>query len=265
MNDRVTIETLNNMKKAGEKIASLTAYDAAYAKLEDEAGVDVMLVGDSLGMVLHGEETTLNVTMTNMIYHTSLVSNASKRAMVISDMPYKSYASVELGVENAERLINKGGAHMVKLEGGAEISEIISAIKEKGIPVCGHLGLTPQSIDTIGGYKVQATTEATANKLIQDALAIREAGIDCLVLECIPANVAKKVTQLLDVPTIGIGAGVDCDGQVLVVYDMLGLTGKDFKFLKNFLIGKDSIAAAIEDYVQSVKEKTFPTSAHSFE
>ena len=263
MNNQLTVNSLKDMKTAGEKIACLTAYDAAYAKLEDEAGIDAILVGDSLGMVLHGEATTLKVTMNDMIYHSRLVSSIRQRALIITDMPYKSYTSAVQGVENAERLVNEGGA-VVKLEGGEEISEIIVAIKEKNIPVCGHLGLTPQSIETIGGYKVQATTDEAANKLKHDALAIQQAGVDCLVLECIPAKVAKEVTALLEIPTIGIGAGIDCDGQVLVVYDMLGLTGRKIKHSKNFLVGKESIADGISDYVQSVKDKTFPTSEHSF-
>ncbi len=265
MTQKVTITTLKKMKSAGEKIACLTSYDASFAKLQDETGVDVLLVGDSLGMVLHGDETTLNVTMADMIYHTRLVSKVCQRAFVISDMPYKSYTSSSLALKNAKRLVSEGNADMVKLEGGAEISEAVSQITEAGIPVCGHLGLMPQSIHELGGYRVQAKTTAAAEKLKQDAISLQASGADCLVLECVPAKVAAEVSDLLDIPVIGIGAGVDCDGQVLVVYDMLGLSGKEFKFSKNFLVGKGSIADALKDYITAVKNNSFPSASHSYE
>ena len=261
---KLVISDLKRMKETGEKIACLTSYDASFARLQDEAGIDVLLVGDSLGMVLHGDKSTRNVTMDDMVYHTRLVSNVRQRALVISDMPYQSYTSIELAVENAKRLVNEGGADIVKLEGGEEISDIIAAIKNIDIPVCGHLGLTPQSFSTSDGFKVQATTEDAAEKLKQDALLIQQAGCDCMVFECIPAEVAKEVTQALDIPTIGIGAGVDCDGQVLVLHDMLGVTGKKFRFLKNFLKGNDSITDAIKKYIIEVKNKSFPASEHFF-
>lgn len=264
MTKKNTVSTLKQMKAAGEKIACLTSYDASFAKLEDEAGIDVLLVGDSLGMVLHGKNTTVNVTMDDMNYHTRLVSDAREHALIISDMPYQSYTSPEQAVENATRLINEAGADVVKLEGGQEMCEIITAIKKNNIPVCGHLGLTPQSFKTSESFRVQAKTEDAVEKLKQDALAIQEAGVDCMVLECIPSKVAKEVTEILDVPTIGIGAGVDCDGQVLVLYDMLGITGKKFRFLKNFLEGKDSISDAIKDYIKQVKDKSYPSVEHSF-
>lgn len=264
MTEKITVSTLKQMKTSGEKIACLTSYDASYAKLQDAAGVDVLLVGDSLGMVLHGEETTLNVSMTDMIYHTRLVSGACQRALVISDMPVNSYTSPAQGLENALRLINEGGANVVKLEGGEEVCEIVSHITEQGIPVCGHLGLMPQSISTVGGYRVQAKTEEDAKRLKQDALALQKAGAACLVLECIPAKLAADVSRSLDIPVIGIGAGPDCDAQVLVVYDMLGLTTKKLKFCKNFLAGKDSIADAIKAYVAEVKNNSFPSAEHSF-
>lgn len=262
MTEKVTVDSLKQMKKVGEKIACLTSYDASYAKLQDTAGVDVLLVGDSLGMVLHGDDTTLNVSMIDMIYHSRLVSSASERALIISDMPVNSYATPELALENAQRLVNEGGAEVVKLEGGEEICSSVSAITDQGIAVCGHLGLMPQSVST---FKVQAKTEAAANKLKHDALAIQKAGADCLVLECIPSKLAAEVSTLLEIPVIGIGAGVDCDAQVLVVYDMLGMTNKSFKFCKNFLSGRDSILDAIKAYVSEVKNKTFPTAEHSFE
>ncbi len=261
---KLVISDLKRMKETGEKIACLTSYDASFARLQDEAGIDVLLVGDSLGMVLHGDKSTRNVTMDDMIYHTRLVNNVRQRALVISDMPYQSYTSTELAVGNAKRLVNEGGADIVKLEGGEEISDIITAIKNIDIPVCGHLGLTPQSFSTSDGFKVQATTEDAAEKLKQDALLIQQAGCDCMVFECIPAEVAKEVTQALNIPTIGIGAGVDCDGQVLVLHDMLGITGKKFRFLKNFLKGNDSITDAIKTYISEVKNKSFPASEHFF-
>lgn len=264
MTKKVTIDTLKEMKSAGEKIACLTSYDASFAKLQDEAGIDVLLVGDSLGMVLHGEDTTRNVTMDDMVYHTRLVNNARKRALLISDMPYKSYIDSEQAIENAKRLINEGGADLVKLEGGEEVCEIISAIKNNGIPVCGHIGLTPQSFDSSEGFKVQATTEETANKFKQDALALKDAGCDCIVFECVPAEVASDVSLCLDVPTIGIGAGVDCDGQVLVLHDMLGITGKKFRFLKNYMEESNSIDDAIKTYITEVKNKSFPAREHFF-
>ncbi len=265
MTEKITVDTLKDMKLSGEKIACLTSYDASYAKLQDAAGVDVLLVGDSLGMVLHGEDTTINVSMTDMIYHTRLVSSVSQRALVISDMPANSYSSPEQGLENARRLIKEGGADVVKLEGGSEVCNIVSHITEQGISVCGHLGLMPQSVNTADGYRVQAKTESEAIKLKEDALALEEAGVSCLVLECIPAKLAADVSQSLDIPVIGIGAGPDCDAQVLVVYDMLGLTSKKLKFSKNFLVGRDSIADAIKAYVSEVKNITFPSAEHSFE
>ncbi len=265
MMQKVTLTTLKQMKSTGEKIACLTSYDASFAKLQDETGVDVLLVGDSLGMVLHGDETTLNVTMADMIYHTGLVSNVCHRAFVISDMPYKSYTSPTQALENARRLVSEGNADMVKLEGGAEISEAVSQITQDGIPVCGHLGLMPQYIHELGGYRVQAKTAAEAERLKQDAISLQASGADCLVLECVPAKVAADVSDVLDIPVIGIGAGVDCDGQVLVVYDMLGLSDKEFKFSKNFLVGRDSIADAIKAYVAAVKNNSFPSASHSYE
>ncbi len=264
MTEKITTDSLKQMKRAGEKIACLTAYDASFARIENKAGIDVILVGDSLGMVLHGEETTLQVTVDDMVYHSKQVSRACQRSMLISDMPYKSYLTPRDAIESAVRLVSEGGADVVKLEGGEDIADIISAIKKENIAVCGHLGLMPQSFENSNGFKVQATTEETAEKLKHDALAIQEAGCDCIVLECIPADVARHVTQELHVPTIGIGAGVDCDGQVLVVYDMLGITGKKFRFLKNFLKGNDSIETAISNYVTEVKGKTYPTAEHFF-
>lgn len=265
MTNKITETTLKEMKSAGEKIACLTSYDAGFARLQEEAGVDVLLVGDSLGMVLHGDETTLNVTMTDMIYHTRLVSNNCERALVISDMPYQSYTTSQQALENAQRLVGEGHADMVKLEGGVEKCEIVSRIKQAGIPVCGHLGLMPQSIEELGGYRVQAKTDEEAERLKQNAIALQESGADCLVLECVPTKVATAVSQLLDIPIIGIGAGAGCDGQVLVVYDMLGISEKQLKFSKNFLEGQVSISDALKCYINEVKNKTFPDASHSYE
>lgn len=265
MSSKITATTLKEMKSASEKIACLTSYDASFATLLEEAGIDVLLVGDSLGMVLHGDETTLNVTMADMLYHTRLVSNVCERAVVISDMPYKSYTSPEQALENAKRFVDEGGADMVKLEGGEEVCAAVTLIKQADIPVCGHLGLMPQSIHELGGYRVQAKTKEEAEKLKQDAFSLQEAGADCLVLECVPAKVAAEVSQALDIPTIGIGAGVGCDGQVLVVYDMLGITKKEFKFSKNFLLGQDTVVDAFKAYIAEVKNKTFPAISHSYE
>lgn len=265
MTKKITVTTLKQMKSSGEKIACLTSYDASFAKIQDEAGVDLLLVGDSLGMVLQGSDTTLKVTISDMIYHTRLVSNVTQRAIVVSDMPFMSYSTPAQALGNAARLVSEGGAHIVKLEGGDELSETIKLMAQHGIPVCGHLGLTPQSIHKIGGYRVQAVSDETADKLKQDAMALQQAGAVCLVLECVPSAVAADVTQSLDIPVIGIGAGIDCDGQVLVVYDMLGLTDKQPKFSKIFLSGKDSISDAIKDYVNEVKNNSFPSSVHSYE
>jgi len=265
MTKKNTVTTLKQMKSEGEKIACLTSYDASFAKLQDEAGVDLLLVGDSLGMVLQGSDTTLNVTIADMIYHTRLVSSVTQRAIVVSDMPFMSYSTPAQALGNAARLVSEAGAQVVKLEGGEELSETIRLMAQHGIPVCGHLGLTPQSIHKIGGYRVQAKSNEAADKLKQDAKALQQAGAVCLVLECVPSAVATDVTQSLDIPVIGIGAGLDCDGQVLVVYDMLGLTEKQPRFSKNYLIGKDSIAEAIKTYVDDVKNKSFPSSAHAYD
>lgn len=265
MAGKLTLAGLNEMKASGEKIACLTSYDASFARLQDAAGVDILLVGDSLGMVLHGDETTLNVTMNDMVYHTRLVSGVRRRALIISDLPYKSYTTPAQALENAGRLTAAGGADIVKLEGGAEVADTISTITEHSIPVCGHLGLMPQSITEPDKYQVQARTEQDAAKLKREALSLQAAGAVCLVLECIPAKLAAAVSRSLTIPVIGIGAGPGCDAQVLVCYDMLGLSGQELKFSKNFLSGTDSIATAFSNYVTAVKNKTFPAAVHSYD
>jgi len=258
MNEKITIKNLKKMKESGEKIACLTSYDACFARIQDEAGVDLLLVGDSLGMVLHGDDTTLKVSISDMIYHSRLVSNATKRAIIVTDMPFMSYSTPAQALGNAARLVSEGAAHVVKIEGGSELSETVKLITQHGIPVCGHLGLTPQSIHKLGGLCVQAATDKAAKELEKDALSLQEAGAACLVVECIPSSVAANVTKLLDIPVIGIGAGIDCDGQVLVLYDILGLTPKQPKFSKNFLSGKKSVFDAIKEYVEQVKNNSFP-------
>lgn len=251
------------MKQRGEKIACLTAYDASFSALCDEVGIDVILVGDSLGMVIQGQSTTVPVKLDEMVYHTRCVANACTRALIIADLPFMTYATPEMAAQNAARLIQDGGAQVVKLE-GAKI-EIIEFLVAQGMCVCGHLGLLPQSIHQLGGYKVQGKIEATAQKLLDDALKIQNAGAAILILECVPAELARKITEQLTIPVIGIGAGNACDGQVLVLYDMLGIsTGKRPLFSKDFLSGSCSIEHAIENYVQAVKNGDFPTSEHGF-
>ena len=265
MMQKITIKNLKEMKESGERIACLTSYDASFAKIQDEAGIDLLLVGDSLGMVLQGGDNTLKVSISDMIYHSKLVSNVAKRAVIVTDMPFMSYSTPPQALGNAARLISEGGAHVVKIEGGSELSAVVKLITQHGIPVCGHLGLTPQSIHKIGGLGVQAATDKTAKELEKDAISLQEAGASCLVLECIPSLVAERVTKLLEIPVIGIGAGSKCDGQVLVLYDILGLTSKQPKFSKNFLLGEDSISDAIKKYVKQVKNNSFPTESNSYE
>src|SRR5579883_2243877 len=222
--DKVTVPVLRKMKETGERIAMLTAYDATFARLLDEARVDVLLVGDSAGMVVAGHETTLPVTMEETLYHTRAVARAARRAQVVADMPFMSYqASVEDGVRNAGRLVKEGGAEAVKLEGGADYAELARRLSRIGIPVMGHIGLTPQSVHALGGFKVQGRDAAGAKRILDDARALEEAGCYAIVLEGIPRQLARAVTEAVTIPTIGIGAGPDCDGQVLVVYDMLGM------------------------------------------
>ena len=253
------------MKAAEDKIVSLTAYDASFATLLDEAGVEIILVGDSLGMVLHGEDNTLNVTMGDMVYHTRQVVKGSKRAMIIGDMPHKSYLDPEQALTNAKSLIEEGGADVIKLErGDSSICEMIRHIVSHDIPVCAHLGLTPQSIEELGGYKIQGRDPAAAKQIKLDALAVQEAGAKILVLEYVPSTLAASITTELRIPVIGIGAGTDCDGQVLVIYDMLGISGRQPKHSKNFLAVTSSIQDAVKLYVSAVKSGNFPATEHQF-
>jgi 3-methyl-2-oxobutanoate hydroxymethyltransferase len=253
------------MKQAGEKIAMLTAYDASFATLLDEAGVDVLLIGDSLGMVIQGHDTTLPVSVDDVVYHTRAVANGTHHALLIADMPFMSYATPTQALASAARLMQEGGAHMVKLEGGAVQVETVAYLTARGVPVCAHLGLLPQSVHKLGGYKVQGREEHVARALREDALALEQAGADMVVIECVPSALAAEISASVEMPVIGIGAGGDCDGQVLVVYDMLGLTpGKRPKFSKDFLAGKGDVRAAIADYVEQVRAGTFPGPEHGF-
>jgi len=258
-----TIVDLQKMKQAGQKITSLTAYDATFSALIDQAGIDVLLVGDSLGMVVQGHSSTLPVSMQDMLYHTQIVSRGSQQAFIIADLPFMSNATPMQAAQNAALLIQQGGAQMVKLE-GARI-ENIEFMVQQGIPVCAHLGLLPQSIYQLGKYAVQGKGVGEAEKILADALQIEQAGAQVLILECVPATLAQQITEQLTIPVIGIGAGVSCDGQVLVVYDMLGVSlGKIPRFTKNYMQQAGSIFEAIQAYVQEVKESQFPLPEHSF-
>jgi 3-methyl-2-oxobutanoate hydroxymethyltransferase len=263
---KVTTRTLRMMKANGEKIASMTAYDAAFARILDAAGMDFILVGDSLGMVVQGHATTIPVTMDEMIYHTQLVSRGTQRAMVMADMPFMSYASEQDCLRNAARLMKEGGAEIVKLEWGELEIDMVARLTECGIPVCAHLGLTPQAIHKYGGYRVQGREEATAQKMREDALALAEAGADLLLLECVPVSLAHEITAAASVPVIGIGAGPDVDGQILVLYDVIDIApGKRTRFSKNYMAGRSSIQGAIEAYVSEVKAVAFPTLEYAFQ
>ena len=266
MNTQVTINTLQAMKARGEKIACLTAYDASFAARVDEAGVDVVLVGDSLGMVVQGEATTLPVQMEDVIYHTCAVARGLKRALLIADMPFMSYATLDRALTNAARLVQEGGAQMVKLEGGADQVETVRALTRNNIPVCAHLGLQPQSVHRIGGYRVQGREQSAAQQIIDDAFALQEAGASLLLVECIPADLAGRLAKTLTIPVIGIGAGPEVDAQILVLYDMLGITpGNVPRFAKDFLTGEaGGVPAALHAYVEAVRNKTFPAAAHTF-
>ncbi|KRB83944.1 3-methyl-2-oxobutanoate hydroxymethyltransferase [Noviherbaspirillum sp. Root189] len=260
----VTVPALLAMRNAGEKIAMLTCYDASFASLMDRCGVDVLLVGDSLGNVCQGHTSTLPVTLADIAYHTASVARGNKNALLIADMPFGTYATPESAFENAVKLM-QAGAQMVKLEGGAWLVETVRFLTERAVPVCAHLGLTPQSVHLLGGFKVQGKTAEGAEKLKADALALQEAGASILVLEAIPSALGKEVTEMLAMPTIGIGAGVDCSGQVLVMHDMLGVfPGRKARFVKNFMDGQTSIDAAVRAYIAAVKDKSFPAAEHCF-
>jgi len=258
-----TILDLQAMKLANHKISCLTAYDASFAKLFSRTGIDILLVGDSLGMVVQGGESTLSVSLRDMLYHTQLVARGNEGAFIIADMPFMTSATPIDAAKNAAQLIQQGGAQMVKLE-GAKV-DAIEFMVQQGIPVCGHLGLLPQSINQLGKYSVQGKTVVAANKILDDAVAVEKAGAQLLILECIPAPLAKTICETLTIPVIGIGAGVDCDGQVLVAHDMLGLNfGKQAKFTKNYMAQTGSIHDAVACFVDEVKQSKFPSNAQSY-
>ena len=262
---KVTVSSLLRKKQAGEKITALTAYDASFAKMFDEQGIDVMLIGDSLGMVLKGDDDTLAVTVDNIAYHTRSVRSGTDRAFVIADMPFMSYSSPNSTYENAAQLM-AAGASMVKLEGGTWLCETISGLNQRGVPVCGHLGLTPQSVHVFGGFKVQGREEDKAQQLLDDALALEQAGIQLLVLECVPTSLGKRVSDALSIPVIGIGAGNQTDGQILVMHDMFGVSANYMpKFSKNYLSETGDLRQAVSRYIEEVQSGAFPSSAHSFE
>jgi 3-methyl-2-oxobutanoate hydroxymethyltransferase len=262
----ITTRSLRQMKADGERIAALTAYDAAFARCLDVAGVDVILVGDSLGMVVQGQLTTTPVTVDDMVYHTRLVARGARRALLMADMPFMSYASADDCLRNAARLMKEGGAEIVKLEWGELEIDMVARLTQCGIPVCAHLGLTPQAIHKFGGYRVQGREEAAARRMKEDALALEQAGADVLLLECVPLALAAEITAAASVPVIGIGAGPDVDGQILVLYDILDIApGKRTRFSKNYMHGAHSIHAAIETYVHEVKQGAFPTVEYAFQ
>jgi 3-methyl-2-oxobutanoate hydroxymethyltransferase len=262
---RTTLTAIKAMSGRGEKIAMLTCYDASFAALLEAQGVDVLLVGDSLGMVLQGRETTLPVTLDDMIYHTACVARGATQAFIICDMPFgTSQIGPQQTFAHAAQLM-AAGAQMVKLEGGAVMLETVNFLTSRGIPVCAHLGLTPQSVHQLGGYRVQGKESAVARQLLEDAIALERAGAAMIVLELVPAQLAAEITAALSIPTIGIGAGAPCSGQVLVLYDMLDIyPGKKARFVKNYMQGADSIADAVSRYVVEVKNGSFPMPEHGF-
>ncbi|HVV69437.1 MAG TPA: 3-methyl-2-oxobutanoate hydroxymethyltransferase [Gammaproteobacteria bacterium] len=262
---RITLSHLQKMKQRGEKITCLTVYDATFARLLADAGIELLLVGDSSGMVVAGHSTTVPVTVKDMCYHTHNVCRAQPISLILSDLPFLSYTQTEQALRNTARLM-QAGAEMIKIEGGMWLVPIVEQLSEKGVPVCVHLGLTPQSVHIFGGYKVQGRDPAKATQMLATALALEKAGAQLLVLECIPYNLAQEITQAVSIPTIGIGAGPYCDGQVLVTQDMLGLTaGKPLVFVKNFLDGQTAgVLGAVKEYIRQVKASEFPTLEQSF-
>lgn len=266
MNKKYTVKSFQEAKENNKKISMLTAYDYSMAKIADGSGVDALLIGDSLGMVFQGHDSTLPVTIDDMIYHTKAVVRGTKRALVVTDMPFLSYhISTEEAIRNAGRLVKEGGAEAVKLEGGVHFAPTIKAIVEAQIPVMGHLGLTPQSVNAFGGFKVQGKSEEDARQILEDAKALEKAGVFAIVLECIPDKLAQLVTESINIPTIGIGAGNNCDGQILVINDMLGMYS-DFvpKFVKQYAKLNPDITTAIQSYIAEVQNGEFPAKEHVF-
>lgn len=261
----VTVSTLRRMRNDGEAIACLTAYDASLAAVVDEAGVDVVLVGDSLGMVIQGHDTTVPVTVDDIIYHCRAVARGLGRAFLMADMPFMSYTTPEQALKNAVRMMQEGDAMMVKLEGGAGQRRIVEHLAQHDIPVCAHIGLKPQSVHKVGGFRVQGRQQDEAARMVSDARALEEAGADIILLECVPSELGKAVHDAVSVPVIGIGAGPDVDGQILVLYDMLGITqGRLPRFVHDFMAGAGSVPAACEAYVEAVRSRSYPAAEHCF-
>lgn len=259
----VTINTLKALKAQGQKFPVVTSYDASFASVVEEAGIEVLLVGDSLGDVIQGQGSTVPVTIDDMVYHTKAVCRGNSKSLIVADLPFMAYAVEEQAMENAARLL-QAGAHVVKLEGGIWLEDTVAMLAERGVPVCGHLGLTPQSVNKMGGYRVQGKDEEAAEQMLSEARILEEAGLDLLVLECVPSALAKRITEALEIPVIGIGAGPDTDAQVLVIYDMLGISPRQPKFTKNFLTGAEGILQALQIYAEEVRSGAFPTAEHSY-
>lgn len=262
----VRLPHLFEMKQKGEKFCCLTVYDASFANIISSLGVEIIFVGDSLGMVIQGHDSTVPVTVDDIVYHTKQVARGNQGSLLMSDLPFMSYSTTEQALHNAARLM-AAGAHIVKLEGGAWLAPAIKALTERGIPVCSHLGLTPQSVHMLGGYKVQGREQTAAQRLKEEAMALQEAGTKLLVLECVPSTLAKEITETLSIPVIGIGAGKDTDAQVLVLHDALGITpGRKPKFSKDFLTGNsEGVNGAIQQFIDDVKSISFPAAEHEFE
>jgi len=261
----IDLERLRGMQARGEKIACLTVYDAGFTRVLEAAGVDMFIIGDSLGMVVQGHDTTLPVSVDDMVYHAANVARVGHHAYRVVDLPAGSYDTPQQALANARRLMDEGGAHMVKLEGGTARAEVVRNLTGNGIPVCGHVGLLPQSVQAYGGYRVQGRELAEATAILADARALQAAGAGLLVIECVPAALGEEITTAVSIPTIGIGAGPGCDGQVLVLYDMLGISrGKRPRFVRDFLAGQDTVEAAIRAYVAAVKSGDYPQAEHSY-
>lgn len=262
----VTVPSLRLRKARGDRLAMLTCYDASFAACMDAAGIDLVLVGDSLGMVVQGRSDTLAVTLDDMVYHCAAVRRGLRRALLVADLPFQTYATVDRALHAAARLTAEGGASMLKLEGAGHVIDAIAYLVERDFPVCAHLGLTPQSVHRLGGFKVQGRDELVAARMLQDAQAVVDAGADMLVLECVPRELAAQISQALPIPVIGIGAGPACDGQVLVLHDILGVTpGRRPRFVKDFLADAGSVAGAMRAFASAVRDGSFPETAHSFE
>ena len=261
----LTLADFGRMKAEGEKIASLTCYDASFAALEDRAGVDLVLVGDSLGNVIQGASSTVGVSLDDMVYHSRITAAGLERAFLMTDLPFLTYATPDAALAASHRLMAEGQAKMIKIEGGAEIAETVSHLTTYGVPVCAHMGLRPQMVHKLGGFKVQGRDEAAAAAMVRDARRLEDAGADMLLLECVPSALAARITEAASVPVIGIGAGPDTDGQILVIYDILGLSpGRKPRFVKNFMADADCLDTATADYVAAVKDRSYPAPEHGF-